>query len=143
MGWIGDLWDKASSTVSNVYDTVKKAVGTVGEMAKNWSQGKFTAPGMKYCGPGNDLDEGDPVDASDSACRQHDIDYDRFRKAKDAGKIGDAELRQLVRESDDRLISNLRADPSRGIGSYLSELGIRAKKKAEDLGLLSPEKFVT
>lgn len=144
MGWFGDLFSKASQTLGNVYDSVKNTVGNVIHTASNWAKGKFTAPGgYRYCGPGNELDEGNPINASDSACRQHDIDYDRFRKAKDAGKIGDKELRNLVRESDDRLISNLRQDPSRDIGSYLSELGISAKKKAEDWGLISPERFVT
>jgi hypothetical protein len=144
MGWFSDLYNKASQTLGNVFDTVKKTVGNVVQTASNWTKGKFTAPGgYRYCGPGNDLDEGEPINASDSACRQHDIDYDRFRKMKDAGKIGDKELRDLVRESDDRLISNLRQDSNRDLGSYLSELGIRAKKKAEDWGILSPEKFVT
>lgn len=144
MGWLSDLWSGASQTLGKVYDAVKNTAGNVLHTATNWAKGKFTAPGgYRYCGPGNDLDEGDPINASDSACRQHDIDYDRFRKQKDAGRINDKELRDLVRESDDRLISNLRADPKRDIGSYLSELGIRAKKKAEDWGLLSPERFVT
>jgi hypothetical protein len=144
MGWFGDLFSKASQTVGNVYDSFKNTVGNVIHTASNWAKGKFTAPGgYRYCGPGNELDEGNPINASDSACRQHDIDYDRFRKAKDAGKIGDKELRDLVRESDDRLISNLRQDPNRDLGSYLSELGISAKKKAEDWGLISPERFVT
>lgn len=144
MGWFGDLFSKASQTVGNVYDSFKNTVGNVIHTASNWAKGKFTAPGgYRYCGPGNELDEGNPINASDSACRQHDMDYDRFRKAKDAGKIGDKELRDLVRESDDRLISNLRQDPNRDLGSYLSELGISAKKKAEDWGLISPERFVT
>lgn len=143
MGWFGDLFSKASQTLGNVYDSVKNTVGNVIHTASNWAQGKFTAPGgYRYCGPGNDLDEGNPINASDSACRQHDIDYSNFRKAKDAGKINDTELRNLVRESDDRLISNLRQDPNRDLGSYLSELGISAKKKAEDWGLISPERFV-
>jgi hypothetical protein len=144
MGWFGDLYNKASQTLGNVFDTVKNTVGNVVQTASNWAKGKFTAPGgYRYCGPGNDLDEGEPINASDAACRQHDIDYDRFRKMKDAGKIGDKELRDLVRESDDRLINNLRQHSNRDLGSYLSELGIQAKKKAEDWGILSPEKFVT
>ena len=143
MGWFGDLWEGAKSTVSNVYDAVKNTVGNVARTASNWAQGKFTAPGgYKYCGPGNELDEGEPINASDSACRQHDIDYDRFAKLRGEGKVGKDELKQLIRESDDRLISNLRQVPDRDIGSYLSELGIRAKKKAEDWGLLDPERFV-
>lgn len=137
MGFFSDLYESGKKTLSNVYETVKTT-------AKNWSEGKFLAPGgYRYCGPGNDLDSGEPINASDASCRQHDIDYDRFRKEKDKGNITNEELKKLVRESDDRLISNLRKDPSRDLGSYLSEMGIRGKKFAEDLGLLSPEKFVT
>lgn len=137
MGFFSDLYESGKKTLSNVYDTIKTT-------AKNWSEGKFLAPGgYRYCGPGNDLDSGEPINASDASCRQHDIDYDRFRKEKDKGNITNEELKKLVRESDDRLISNLRKDPSRDLGSYLSEMGIRGKKFAEDLGLLSPEKFVT
>lgn len=144
MTWLSDLWSGASQTLGKVYDAVKNTAGNVLYTAKNWSKGVFTAPGgYRYCGPSNDLDSGEPINASDSACRQHDIDYDRFRKEKDAGRISDKELRDLVRESDDRLIGNLQQAPNRDIGSYLSELGIRAKKKAEDWGLLSPERFVT
>lgn len=147
MGWFGDLYDTAKSTLSNVYDTVSSTV-------KNWSEGKFLAPGTggrtyHFCGPGNDLDENyvkkhlPGANPSDTACYQHDKDYENFRKLKDKGNITDKELKTLVRESDDRLISNLKSDPGRDLGSYLSEMGIRAKKFAEDLGILSPEKFVT
>jgi len=137
MNWLSDIYETGKKTLSNVYDSVSLTV-------KNWSEGKYTAPfGYRYCGPNNDLDSGEPKNASDAACRQHDIDYDNFKKAKDKGQLSPAELKALVRESDDRLISNLRQAPDRDLGSYLSEMGIRGKKFAEDLGLLSPEKFVT
>lgn len=143
MGWFGDLFQTAKKTLGNAYDTVKQTV-------ENWSQGKFLAPGnYKFCGPGNPLDDEyvkkhlPGANPSDTACYQHDKDYENFRKLKDQGKISDTELKSLVRESDDRLIGNLRSDPGRDLGSYLSEMGIRAKKFAEDYGLLSPEQFVT
>ena len=142
MGFFSDLYESGKKTLSNVYDTIKTT-------AKNWSEGKFLAPNKAFCGPGNELSDEyikkhlPGADASDTACYQHDRDYENFRKLKDQSKISDTELKQLVRESDDRLISNLRKDPSRDLGSYLSEMGIRGKKFAEDLGLLSPEKFVT
>lgn len=136
MGFFGDLFEKAKSTVSNVYDTVKKT-------ASNWLQGKYLAPGYNYCGPGNPLDNGEPVNESDAHCRQHDQEYDRFKKAKDKGQLSNEELKQLVRESDDRLISNLQQVKNRDFGSYLSEYGIRAKKQLENFGFLSPDKFIT
>ena len=143
MGWFCDLYKSAKKVLTYDYDTVSSTVS-------NWSQGKFLAPGKyKFCGPGNPLDDEyvrkhlPGAGPSDSACYQHDKDYENFRKLKDKGQISDKELKSLVRESDDRLISNLKKDPSRDFGSYLSEMGIRGKKFAEDLGLLSPEKFVT
>jgi hypothetical protein len=142
MGWFSDLYESAKQSVSNVYDTVVKT-------AQNWSQGYYLAPGKSFCGPANPLTleyvkkHLPGADASDTACYQHDKDYENFKKQKDAGKLSANELKTLVRESDDRLISNLQKDPNRDLGSYLSEYGIKAKKVAEDWGLLSPEKFVT
>tara|TARA_R110002126_G_scaffold103952_1_gene237185 strand:+ start:5612 stop:6028 length:417 start_codon:yes stop_codon:yes gene_type:complete len=136
MGWFSDLFQSAKTGLSDIYDTAKQTI-------TNFSQGKFLAPGgYKYCGPGNALDEGEPKNASDSYCRQHDIDYSNFAKLKDQGKLGGSELKALVRESDDRLISSLQKEKERDLGSYLSEMGIRAKKFAEDWGILSPEQFV-
>jgi hypothetical protein len=143
MSWLSNLWEGVKSTAANVYDTVKNT-------AQNWSEGKFLAPGAyKFCGPGNPLDENyvkqhlPGANPSDQSCYQHDKDYENFKKLKDQGQLSPSELKNLVRESDDRLIANLRKDPARDLGSYLSEMGIRGKKFAEDLGLLSPEKFVT
>lgn len=136
------FFDTLSDFTGSVFGHLKNAVGTVVDTAKNWTEGKFLAPGMRYCGPGNPMNNGEPVDASDRACQAHDYDYDRFKREKDAGRITDNELRGLVRESDNRLITNLRNASNRGIGSYMSEYLIGAKKKAEDWGLLDPGKFV-
>ena len=134
MSWLGSLWDSVKKKASSIYDTAK-------ETASNWLSGKYLAPGYSYCGPGNALDAGEPRNASDALCRQHDIDYSNFAKQKD--KLTKDELKNLVRESDDRLISGLQSLKDRDVGSRLAEYGIRAKQKLEDWGLLSPERFVT
>jgi hypothetical protein len=134
MGWLGDLWDSAKKSVTNIYDTVKETAG-------NWLSGKYLAPGgYNYCGPGNPLDNGEPKNASDALCRQHDMDYSNFAKQRD--KLTKDELKNLIRESDDRLVAGLQAQTDRDLGSRLAEYGIRAKQKLEDWGLLSPDKFV-
>jgi hypothetical protein len=133
MGWFGDIFDSVKKSVTNVYDTVK-------ETASNWLSGKYLAPGYNYCGPGNPLDNGEPKNASDSLCRQHDQDYSNFAKQKD--KLTKDELKNLIRESDDRLVAGLQAQTDRDLGSRLAEYGIRAKKTLEDWGLISPDKFV-
>jgi hypothetical protein len=137
------FFDAVGDFAGSLYGGLKNAVGTLVDTAKNWSQGSYLAPGMRYCGPGNPLNNGEPVDASDAACRAHDYEYDAFKKQKDAGRINANELRSLVRESDDRLINNLRAASGRGIGSHMAELAIKAKKRLEDWGWMDPAKFVT
>lgn len=137
MGWIGDLWDSAKQKVADVYNGVK-------ETASNWLSGKYLAPGgYRYCGPGNPLDNGDPLNESDALCRQHDMDYDNFAKMREQGKASKEDLKKLIRESDDRLVSGLQNVKNRDLGSRLSEYGIRTKKTLEDWGLLDREKFVT
>lgn len=135
MGWIGDLWDTVKQKATNVYEGVKKT-------ASNWLSGKYLAPGgYNYCGPGNPIDNGEPINASDALCRQHDLDYERFATMRKEGTDKE-ELKRLIRESDDRLVSGLQQTTDRDVGSRLAEYGIRAKKKLEDWGLLDPEKFV-
>jgi len=134
MGWLGDLWDSAKKKVTSIYDSVK-------ETASNWLSGKYLAPGgYRYCGPGNALNAGEPINASDALCRQHDIDYSNFAKVKD--KTPKEELNKLIRESDNRLVEGLQSLQDRDLGSRLAEYGIRAKKKLEDWGILSPDRFV-
>ena len=36
----------------------------------------LTLPGYKYCGPGNPLDSGQPVNELDAICEEHDYCYD-------------------------------------------------------------------
>ncbi len=134
MGWLGDLWDSAKKSVSNVYDSVKETVS-------NWSKGFYSAPGgYRYCGAGNDLENGEPKNASDALCRQHDYEYSAFAKQRD--KMTKDELNKLIRESDQRLVTGLQKLEDRDVGSRLAEYGIRAKQKLEDWGILSPDKFV-
>ena len=134
MGFFSDIFSSVKNKVTSIYDTVK-------ETASNWLSGKYLAPGgYRWCGPGNSLDAGEPINASDALCRQHDIDYSNFAKQKE--KLTKDELNNLVRESDDRLVSGLQSLKDRDFGSYLSEYGIRAKKTLENLGFLSPDKFV-
>lgn len=136
MGWLGDLWDSAKQKATGLYNSVK-------ETASNWLSGKYLAPGgYRYCGPGNPIDNGDPINPSDALCRQHDMDYERFANMRSDGADKD-ELKRLIRESDDRLVSGLQQATNRDMGSRLAEYGIRTKKKLEDWGLLDHEKFVT
>jgi hypothetical protein len=133
MGFFSDLYEKGKSFVKDTFNSAKQTIS-------NWGKGFYSAPGgYNYCGAGNPLDNGEPKNASDSLCRQHDIDYSNFAKAKVKGK----ELADLVRESDNRLITGLQKTPDRDVGSYLSEYGIRAKNALENWGIIKPDMFVT
>lgn len=130
---LGSLWNAAKNI----------GVGGLFHTAKNWSQGFYSAPGTyNYCGPGNSLNNGEPTNASDAACRQHDIDYGNFAKERRKGNLTDQEARELVRESDARLIQGLQQSENRDLGSYASEYGIKFKTLLEDVGLLDPMKYV-
>jgi hypothetical protein len=136
MSWLSDLYNSAKQKVTNIYEGAKKT-------ASDWLSGRYMAPGgYNYCGPHNPLDNGEPINASDALCRQHDIDYDNFAKLRSQGKVEKDELKRLIRESDDRLVSGLQQTTDRDIGSRLAEYGIRAKKMLEDWGVLDPERFV-
>ena len=133
MGWLSDIWSSVKNKATSVYDTVK-------ETASNWLSGKYLAHGYAWCGTGNSLDAGEPRNPSDALCLQHDFDYSDLAKMKD--KTPKEELNKLIRESDNRLIEGLQSLKDRDVGSRLAEYGIRAKKKLEDWGILSPDKFV-
>ena len=136
MGFFGDIYDKVKTGVSSLYQGAKKTIG-------NWQKGFYSAGAVNYCGAGNPLDaeyikNNPPVNEADAKCLQHDKDYENFKKSGVKGK----ELKDLVRESDNRLVEGLQKETDRSAASFLSEYGIRAKKALEDWGLLSPEQFV-
>ena len=124
---------------SNIYNKVSNLFGTVKKTAENWLKGRYLVPGYNYCGPKNPLDNGEPVNMSDASCRNHDYEYDLINKNKH--QFTDADLKRQIRESDDRLLENLNKFKSDGIGNRIAYLGISAKKKLEDWGLLDPKKF--
>jgi hypothetical protein len=132
MGFFSNLFERGKKWLTETVDNAKYTLS-------NWAKGAYTAPGgYRYCGPNNPLNAGEPKNASDALCRQHDIDYSNFAKAGVKGK----ELADLVRESDNRLIQGLQKLPDRDVGSYLSEYGIRAKNALENWGILKPDAFV-
>ena len=133
MGWLSDLYSKAKSVVSDVYNRGRS----------------FLTGGSKYIGPFNPLsreyiDANPPSDRVDAGALAHDLDYSRIAKQRDLGKISPNEAKTLIRESDERFLENTKkyADENR-IGSTLGYLGIKGKNLAEDYLGLNPNLFVT
>ena len=63
-----------------------------------------------FAGPGTNISarlaRGDkPVNQSDAYAMQHDVDYMNIGRAKKQGKIDAREARHMVRDSDNRLMS--------------------------------------
>lgn len=128
-----------------VFNTIKNKAGSffgaVNHTAKNWMNGFHSAPGYyRYCGDGNPLENGEPINATDSACRVHDYEYSAMAKNKD--KISKDDLHRMVRESDNKLVDAINRSGDSDLGSLMSKYMIKGKMKLEDWGLLSPDKFV-
>lgn len=148
------IFDTLRNFAGSVFDTARDAydkVGTVGRAlvatAEKWAGGEFHAPDFvgggvySYCGPGTKLNSaGVPINAVDSACRTHDLEYESMAKLK--GTMPTSNFNQLVRQSDEKLIKAIDQSGQTDWGARLARFGIRAKTKAEDWGLLDPGKFV-
>ena len=129
---VGNFFGNAANTIK---DTVKKNFDRLG------SDGAFLAPGgYNYCGPGNPLQNGQPKNGTDAACRVHDYEYSAFAKNKD--KLSPDDLKRMVRESDHKLIDAINRSGDNDIGSWGSKALIHGKMKLEDWGILNHNLFV-
>lgn len=124
-----------------LFNSAKNFYGTVKNKVSNWMQGPKLAPGgYNYCGPGNPLENGEPKNATDAACKVHDYEYTAFAKNKD--KMSKSDLHRMIRESDHKLIDAIDRSGNNDIGAFLSRNLIKAKTRLEDWGIMNPEQFV-
>ena len=73
----------------------------------------LTLPGYKYCGPGNPLDNGLPVNELDAVCMNHDYCYDRVS----SGALG-----QISKsECDKNMLANLKNTKSKTLGEKIAK----------------------
>nr|QHD57624.1 capsid protein [Adeno-associated virus] len=88
----------------------------------------FVFPGHNYLGPGNDLDNGKPVDADDAAAKKHDEAYDEQLKQGDNPYVkynhADAQLQEDLKD-----VNTFEANLAKGV--------FQAKKRVlEPFGLV-------
>lgn len=89
---------------------------------------RFVSGGRNYLGPGNELDNGVPVDYIDEVARRHDLDYSRIEKLL----LGREDFREKIREADERAIEEFnKGGPS--WGKFVGQLGLELKKLTEDI----------
>jgi len=143
----GSIGNFFSNTFSNLKDRASQFFGnpaniaSLAKTAKQWLGGEYHAPGgYNYCGPGTQLKGQKAINGADSACEVHDYEYEAFAKNKD--KVSKKDLTRMIRESDNKLINSIENSGVDDLGSELSKLGIKAKMKLEDFGLLDPMKFI-
>jgi hypothetical protein len=110
-------------------------------------------PFANWEGPGTKVEKrlarGDlGTTASDTAARQHDIDYMNIGKQIKSKKMTEDQARDAIRESDYKLLNAVEAgrktDTSllNKLHASAADTGIRIKNIAEDLHLLKPTKFI-
>lgn len=83
---------------------------------------KLLVPGHRYLGPGNPLDNGEPVNKADSIARQHDIEYSL------------AQNKQDIYSSDKRAIENFYSDvkSNPNLSSVIGLTGLGIKNIVEE-----------
>lgn len=93
--------------------------------AMNW-------PGYKYLGPGNNINNGSPVNIVDSIAKQHDLAYDNAKTKID------------IRKCDLKAIDEFGKVETHGIGEYVAsavgKYGLKTKYSVESVtGVLYPQ----
>jgi hypothetical protein len=131
------FFKKAASKLGDLYNKAKQSIS-------DWSKNRFHFPGYRYAGPGTDIlgnisNEVRPINKTDDAARNHDLQYELIGKSKD---ISRDEKKKLVRQADEVFMDQLRGAESDLLGNKASRFGIASKMKLEDWGLLDPLKFL-
>lgn len=89
-------------------------------------------PGYKYLGPGNNINNGSPVNIVDSIAKQHDLAYDNAKTKDD------------IRKCDLKAIDEFGKVETHGIGEYVAsavgKYGLKTKYSVESVtGVLYPQ----
>lgn len=74
---------------------------------------KLIYPGYKYCGPGNDMNLGDPINELDAACQEHDKSYEGVPNAKLRRMNSDKKFMRKLKQYRD--VDPLAADIMTGV----------------------------
>lgn len=86
--------------------------------------------------------------ATDTACKQHDIDYSNIKTSLKSGRISKEEAEKRVRASDNKLLNasarSLLTDhsPLNALHATATQTGIRLKKLGEDVGIIDKTHYL-
>lgn len=99
--------------------------------------GGFTTPGLKYQGPGNPTNIGDPVNYADSLAEKHDLQYAHASYKYSKNKITKEQFEKRITRIDEEFMRNNAANvtssmnPLEQVSSIIGTVGIGAKYVAE------------
>lgn len=101
--------------------------------------GGFTTPGLKYQGPGNPTNIGDPVNYADSLAEKHDLQYAHASFKFHKGFITKEQFEKRITKIDEEFMSNNATNitgsmnPLEQISSVIGTAGIGVKYLAESV----------
>lgn len=99
--------------------------------------GGFTTPGLKYQGPGNPTNIGDPVNYADSLAEKHDLQYAHASYRYSKNKITKEQFEKRITKIDEEFLRNnalnvtASFNPLEQVSSIIGTVGIGAKYVAE------------
>lgn len=101
--------------------------------------GGFTTPGLKYQGPGNPTNIGDPVNYADSLAEKHDLQYAHASYKFNKNKITKEEFEKRITKIDQEFLKNNALNVTSSINpleqgsSIIGTVGIGIKYAAESV----------
>jgi hypothetical protein len=151
---IGQKYSKMEDDTSydNVMDFAKE-LASIAKTARttynDWSNQEYHAPGYSFVGPGTKAQERVdagilPINKTDESGRLHDLTFAEIGKRKKKENLSDRQVRDLVRQADERFISDLGSyeDEKDNFVNKSARFIIRAKTIADDLGMTDPTMFL-
>ena len=151
---IGQKYTKMNNDASydNVLDFAKE-LASIAKTARttysDWKGGEMHAPGYSFVGPGTKAQERVdagilPINKTDESGRLHDLTFAEIGKRKKKENLSDRQVRDLVRQADERFISDLGSyeDEKDNFVNKSARFVIRAKTIADDLGMTDPTMFL-
>lgn len=138
-----DPYKKKDLPIDHTRERLKQILGTgVSKEFVEWYRqdhkgSGFTTPGLKYQGPGNPTNIGDPVNVADSFAEKHDLQYAHASYKFKTGKINQQQYENRIKKIDEEFLKNnahnitASMNPLEQVSSLIGTVGIGVKYGAE------------
>jgi Capsid protein VP4/Phospholipase A2-like domain len=132
--------------VDSTADELKELLGTtrlskdfIEWYRQDWSGSGYTIPFMKYSGPGNPTNIGDPVNEADKFAKIHDLEYAHASFKFQKGHINRQQFEKRISKADTKFLTSNGVNvtssmhPGEQIASIIGGTGIGGKKIIESI----------